>query len=271
MNYEKVQANNNKKVSLQLGLNKFADLTSVEFKQQYLRTLPKNTKNAKKNLVKLPKATSTSADWVMAGAVTAVKDQAQCGSCWAFSTTGALEGLNFITNGYLESYSEQQLVDCASSYGNMGCSGGLMDYGFEYTKDHGIEAESAYRYTARDGNCRADGTSEFKNTGYSDIDSGMDNIMSALEIQPVSLGIAADDVQLYEGGIMTREECSSTQVDHGVLLVAYGTDAGTDFWKIKNSWGGSWGEEGYFRVQRYDDYLPQPCQMDQQASVPTLN
>jgi len=192
----------------------------------------------------------TSVDWRSQGAVTPVKNQGQCGSCWAFSTTGALEGAYFMANKELKSFSEQQLVDCSGSYGNQGCNGGLMDDAFKYVEAHKIELESAYPYTGRDGKCHEEG-------GVAEIKSFMDvtpkspqALAEALTKGPVSIAVDAGGLawQFYFGGIM-KHFCG-TSLDHGVLLVGYGTEGSEDYWIVKNSWGASWGEKGYLRIYR---------------------
>jgi len=134
-------------------------------------------------------------NWVTKGAVTPIKNQGQCGSCWAFSTTGSLEGVNFIYNGgNLLSFSEQQLVDCSDSYGNMGCDGGLMDQAFQYVEAYGIELESVYPYTAVDGTCAYNASATvFKNTGYTDNPANNQATLAAAVVKnPVSIAIEAD-------------------------------------------------------------------------------
>jgi len=195
----------------------------------------------------------SSKDWSSTDAVTGVKDQGQCGSCWAFSTTGALEGLYYNQNYSQRSFSEQQLMDCSGSYGNMSCNGGLMDNAFEYIETQGLTDESNYPYTAQDGySCETYNiTNGFKISSYVDVADSQTDLVSAIALQPVAVAINANPIQLYTEGIFNDWSCSD-QIDHGVLAVGYGTDAGQDFFKIKNSWGGSWGESGYFRVARRD-------------------
>jgi len=271
VNFNKVHNHNNSyKHSYTLGLNKFADMTSAEFKQTYLST-KKSTKTTKHITKDFPKTDLTSIDWRQRGGVTHVKDQGQCGSCWAFSTTGGLEGLNAVTNGSLQSYSEQQLVDCAGGeYGNQGCNGGLMDDAFRYTADHGIDFESDYGYTAEDGYCMAgSNTPAFRNRSYSDVESSNQGLLNALANQPVSVGINGDGIQLYFGGIFDEwDGCDPESIDHGVLAVAFGESQGQKTYTIKNSWGADWGEDGYIRFARRD-YGTGMCGVTTQAVVPT--
>jgi len=239
-----------------LGMNAFGDLTNEEFKALYLGTKrPTNTNGTLflglLNVNDLP----DSVDWRTKGYVTGVKDQGQCGSCWSFSATGSLEGQYFHKTGTLESFSEQQLVDCSGNYGNMGCNGGLMDNAFNYIKDNGIERESAYPYTAQDGNCKYDaGQTVTKVSGHTDIPMGDENALkqAVATVGPISVAIDASHIsfQLYRSGVYNEPACSPWQLDHGVLAVGYGTDNGDDYWLVKNSWGGSWGQQGYLWMSR---------------------
>merc|ERR1712242_649362 len=189
---------------------------------------------------------------------------------WAFSTTGSTEGRSQIANGQLISLSEQQLVDCDTRRDH-GCGGGLMDYGFEYIQSNGgIDTEDDYRYTARDGSC--DKTKEAKHvvtvTGYKDVpQNDPDQLRQAVSQGPVSIAIEADksSYQLYNGGVFDATTCG-TNLDHGVLVVGYGSDGGQDYWKVKNSWGASWGEQGYIRLVK--GRSPSQCGILLSASQP---
>jgi len=215
----------------------------------------------------------SSVDWVSRGAVTPVKDQGQCGSCWSFSTTGSLEGALKLATGQLTSLSEQQLVDCSKQ--NSGCNGGLMDYAFAFEKTADVCTEASYPYTARDGSCHESGCTvgipRGGVTGYHDVTVNDENaLMEAVAQQPVSIAIEADQYsfQSYTGGVLTKS-CGS-RLDHGVLLVGYGTDAGKDYWKVKNSWGASWGEQGYVRLERGLSGAGQ-CGLKSAASYPLVS
>ena len=224
-----------------------------------------------------------SVDWVKAGAVTPVKNQGQCGSCWSFSTTGALEGAYYNTYGTLTSFSEQQLVDCDNrKHGgkDMGCNGGLMDNAFSWIeKNGGLCTEADYPYFSGDtkspGDCKTscDVVGKSAVTEFTDVRSNSDvDMMTALSKQPVSIAIQADqkDFQLYKSGVFTGS--CGTKLDHGVLAVGYGTLDGEDYYKVKNSWGTTWGDDGYILLGRGDEYNKGKgqCGMLQQASYPEV-
>jgi len=264
-NLELINAHNNGSSSWKMGVNQFADLSPAEFKA-FLGLKPRdNSYLRSQNLATLAPAASNDIDWVTKGAVTPVKDQAQCGSCWAFSTTGAVEGAVQVKTGQLRSVSEQQLVDCAGSSGNQGCNGGLMDDAFNWIISHrGIGSEASYPYTARDGTCK-DVPSVSTISAFKDVQQGSeDALMSALNMQPVAIAIEADQssFQMYKSGVFTGP-CGQ-QLDHGVLLVGSGTDGGQDYWRIKNSWGASWGDSGFIRFIRGKNM----CGLSNMASYP---
>merc|ERR1719389_957895 len=207
-------------------------------------------------------------DWVAKGAVTPVKNQQRCGSCWAFSSTGSLEGAFFVASGKLVSLSEEDLVQC-NSRTDHGCQGGLMDNAFEWVEQNGICSEADYPYTSGGGitgYCRKGCSPVVRIKGHTDVPSkDEDALKAAVSKRPVSVAIEADRsaFQHYKGGILDNVGCG-TNLDHGVLAVGYGTD-GKDYWKVKNSWGASWGENGYIRMVRNKNQ----CGISQQPSYPT--
>jgi len=210
-----------------------------------------------------------SIDWVAKGGVTPVKNQAKCGSCWAFSSTGSLEGAFFVATGKLESLSEEDLVQC-NSVTDHGCQGGLMDNAFAWVQQNGICSEASYPYTSGTGitgTCKKTCAPDVTITGHTDVPSKDEkSLQAAVSKQPVSVAIEADKsaFQLYKGGVLDDATCG-TQLDHGVLVVGFGTDSGKDYWKVKNSWGPTWGEQGYIRMIRNKNQ----CGIAQQPSFPT--
>jgi len=245
--------------SYEVGLNKFADLTNEEYRKMHLgtridgkRRLTKG-KGSDRYAVREGDDLPESVDWRAKGAVVGVKDQGGCGSCWAFSTIAAVEGINQIVTGDLISLSEQELVDCDKAY-NQGCNGGLMDYAFEFIiKNGGVDTEKDYPYQEKDGQC----DQYRKNANVVSIDDYEDvptedekALQKAVAHQPISVAIEAGSrpFQLYKSGILSG--ACGTALDHGVTVVGYGTEGGKDYWIVRNSWGANWGESGYLRMER---------------------
>jgi len=275
-NYDFIQTHNMRKDrSFKVAMNKFGDLSSQEFASVY-------------NGVKVPKgyvhettfttpnlSLPDSFDWRTKGAVTGVKDQGQCGSCWSFSTTGSVEGCHFLTKGSLVGLSEQNLVDCSTAQGNEGCNGGLMTAAMDYIiSNGGIDSETSYPYTATGPNTCQYSASNIasQESSYTNVASGDENALQTSVSQgPTSVAIDAShsSFQFYSSGVYNEPDCSSSALDHGVLAVGWGSDpTGGAYWIVKNSWNTSWGQSGYIWMSRNNNNqcgiatmatLPQTC------------
>uniref|UniRef100_A0A3B3US28 Cystein proteinase inhibitor protein salarin n=1 Tax=Poecilia latipinna TaxID=48699 RepID=A0A3B3US28_9TELE len=235
------------KHSFTLGMNHFGDLTNEEFRQMMNGYKPRAEKKVKRLLFTKPNFLNvpSSVDWRESGYVTPVKDQGQCGSCWAFSATGSMEGQLYRMTSRLVSLSEQNLVDCSGPEGNYGCNGGWMNNAFQYVMDHGgLDSESSYPLqTDSDMPCSYDPSySAINLTGYDNVVSGSEeSLMEAVgSVGPVSVAIDAGHIsfQFYQSGIYYEPDCSSEDLDHGVLVVGYGTAQNLlseeNYWIVKN-------------------------------------
>ena len=247
-----------------MGINQFTDLTFAEFKKQFTGGYKYNDQLLGDEVGSYGCNTFTSSasgapvslDWRKKNAVTSVKDQGQCGSCWTFSSTGASEGAWAIATGQLTDLSEEQLVECATGvqYGSHGCSGGQMEGAFKYLIQNGQCSLSSYPYTSgngKSGSCKS--CTEIAHfSSCSDVKpNDQISLKGAVAQQPVAVAIEADTryFQSYSGGILDSASCG-TNLDHGVLIVGYGEENGEKYWLLKNSWGTSWGEQGYFKILR---------------------
>ena len=273
---------NSKHSSHWLGMNHFADLTHEEWKNVVrFGYRGERDMNAVKNEAPFRYKDSEMpeiVDWREKNAVARVKNQQMCGSCWAFSTTGAIEGINAIKTGRLVALSEQMLVDCDTSRDH-GCHGGLMDFAFDFVLENGgIDTEESYPYKAEEGQCDVNRRDRHVVTidGHEDVPPNDEvSLMKAVANQPVSAAIEADQrsFQLYGGGVFDAE--CGTELNHGVLIVGYGTAKnGTremPYWIIKNSWGPTWGDKGYIRIRRNAEAAEGQCGVAMQASFPIKN
>ena len=282
-NDDYIQHVNEQNLTYTLGHNKFSGMSQSEYIDYFnLKNIffdHQHGRNDELDSVEL----AESVNWVESGGVTPVKDQGQCGSCWSFSTTGALEGAYYNKYGNLLSFSEQQLVSCDNfKHGghDMGCKGGLMDTAFQWIEqNNGLCLESDYPYvsgtTKKSGSCEENCAIVSKSAihDYKDVTPNSDNaMMSALMQQPVSIAIQADqkEFQLYQSGVFTGS--CGTELDHGVLVVGYGTENGEDYYLVKNSWSTSWGDNGYIKLGRGSQYNSGAgqCGMLMQGSYPIV-
>jgi cathepsin L len=249
--------NHDSSVGFTVALNKLGDLSVKEFSRIYngynmVENRVRNVITSSKLNISLPETW----DWRTRGAVTGVKNQGQCGSCWSFSATGSTEGAHFLKTGRLVSLSEQNLVDCSTAEGNEGCNGGLMDWAFEYIiKNRGIDTESSYPYTATGPNACKFNPANVGATlsSFKDVPTRSESSLQEFVYEaPTSVAIDAShsSFQFYSGGVYYEPNCSPTRLDHGVLAIGWGVYSGQDYWLVKNSWGADWGLNGYIQMSR---------------------
>ncbi|CAG9762592.1 unnamed protein product [Ceutorhynchus assimilis] len=238
-------------VSYKQKITKFADKTKEEFKA-FLTLHKKPTLSKTTKYVKTGVAVPDSVDWRQQGQVTPIKDQGNCGSCWAFSITGTTEGAYYRKNGKLVSLSEQQLVDCATDV-NDGCQGGFMTETLPYVEQYGLQSEETYPYVAQDNACSYNASKVVtKISSYVVLPVEDENALleAVATVGPVSVAIDAYYIDSYGSGVFEDADCSPDFLNHGVVIVGYGTENGKDYWLVKNSWGTGWGEEGYMKMAR---------------------
>jgi C1A family cysteine protease len=257
------------KSTFDMGVNEFSDMTHEEFKAMFVGAkIPARNASNVRLITNINSKAPDSVDWRTKGAVTPVKNQGQCGSCWSFSTTGSVEGRVQIATGKLTSLSEQQLMDCSTAEGDHSCQGGLMDYAFKYIiENHGIDSEADYPYKERNEACDKSKEKNVVSTisGYHDVTpNNADQFAAAIAEGPVSVAIEADQraFQSYKSGVFSA--ACGTKLDHGVLAVGYTADA----WIVKNSWGPTWGDEGYIQMARNGAGNSGQCGILMQPSYP---
>jgi len=266
-NLDFINAHNAKNATFTVALNKFGDLSVEEFSKVFLGTRFTSTAAPVKSA---PQALPVSWNWNTQGAVTAIKNQGQCGSCWSFSTTGSTEGCHYLTTKKLVSLSEQNLMDCSTSQGNQGCDGGLMTQAMDYIiANKGVDTEKSYPYTAEDGTCHfASANVGATLKSYTNVNTGDENDLQAkVYLGPTSVAIDASQssFQFYSSGVYSDPSCSTSQLDHGVLAVGWGVSSGSDYWVVKNSWGTDWGLKGFIWMARNDGNM---CGIATMATLP---
>jgi len=276
-NLGRITDTNSQNLGYTLGVNQFADITEAEWSATFKGAKKPDVVEMAPNLgmVEEHAEVAASIDWVSRGAVTPVKDQGQCGSCWSFGATGGTEGSYQIATGSLKSLAEQQIVDCDTTDGNQGCSGGWPYAAVSYLSANGACSESSYPYTAREGTCKVSSCSKTLQagtvSGYKNVAQTDSGFVSALNNGPVSVTINAEGYafQLYSSGVM-KTKCSGG-TDHAVLAVGYGTLDGVDYYRVKNSWGTSWGDAGYFNVERNNGAGGSICILQDAPIVPQIS
>jgi C1A family cysteine protease len=248
INHSVIHAHNATESSYKLGLNKMSDWTEEEYKNilTYKSEGEKTIVDAEVN----PLGYSP-VNWVTEGCISPIKDQGQCGSCWAFSTQAMMENASCISTQKLQSFSEQELVDCVKLCN--GCNGGLQSYAFRYLETHAEMSEASYGYTAKDGTCKYSSSSNtgVNCTGWANVTPGSPDAMKAqLAKSALAVAIQADKrvFQSYTSGVFTSTSCGTT-LDHATNVVGWGTESGMDYWLMRNSWGTSWGEAGYMKLE----------------------
>lgn len=281
---KEINEHNAKSYTFKKGANNFTDMTHEEFRGKVggCYKIPKKhleANNTHLGSTWLPPSNvgiPDTVDWRTQGYVTPVKNQGQCGACWAFSSTGSLEGQTFKKTGKLPSLSEQNLVDCTKSYGNEGCHGGWMDNSFKYIRDNkGIDSERGYPYYARElGYCYYNAQyNTATDTGFVDLPQGDENALKVAVATVGPISVAIDDTHpsfmSYRSGVYLEPACGNQLVnlEQAVLVVGYGNENGIDYWLVKNSWGTYWGDQGYIKMARGRKNM---CGIATKASYPLV-
>ncbi|XP_027205961.2 cathepsin L-like [Dermatophagoides pteronyssinus] len=266
-----------KKSSFLLGVNQFADKSVSEFRRMNGLIASKGMQNAPKiytdnDVESLP----AEVDWTKKGVVAPIKNQGNCGSCWAFSAVGSMESAHALATGHLVELSEQELVDCSGSQGDNGCEGGWMDNGFKFViQNHGIDTEKSYPYAGIDELCESKDKGKVVGAtirSYVDVKKYDEHALQSAcaKVGPISVGIDASSnyFMMYKSGVYDHDDCSQDWLDHGVVVVGYGTSSdGKEYWKVRNSWGTTWGMDGYILMSRNKN---NQCGIASQASYPIV-
>jgi len=261
------QLNENSETGAIFALNKFADLTPAEFQSYYNGYVPSG-KTEDIEILELPEVDAPATfDWISKGKVTPVKNQEQCGSCWAFSATENIESVWMIAKGLtptnFQPLAPQQIVDCDKSDG--GCNGGNPPTAYEYViKAGGQDTETSYPYHAKNQACQFKPADvEAKITSYKRITGEANMLDATATVSPLSICVDAAQWQFYKSGVMTSAQCGGTSLDHCVQIVGYDTSVNPPYWEVRNSWGTDWGMAGFIRLE----YGHNTCGLDKECTT----
>lgn len=271
-NLDIIEKHNKLSKSWKMGVNKFADISHEEFVSSKLYLGEKSADPLKRTTIRsLNNKAPEAVDWTTKGVVADVKDQGSCGSCYAFSAVSAIESIFAINTTILQTLSVQEIVDCSTDYGNEGCGGGLRDFVMDYVIDNGICTAKDYPYITKEGACQktCKKVTYAKLASHYTIKPTEEELEKVIAIQPPSVGIDGNGIQFYKSGILDDKDCGIYGINHGVLAVGYGEENGKKYFKIQNSWGDTWGENGYIRFAR-DVREGGLCRVAERVHVPVM-